>query len=82
LVGVKAFNQLNAQRAQLVAHRGVNARVTAGDPMPGFTRQSRQTTHEGATNAQNMYMHAGIVGGQVAAFICAGTIHAHERCCA
>jgi hypothetical protein len=37
--------------------------------MPGFTRQRCQTTHEGATNAQNMNMHGLILGGCKARFI-------------
>jgi hypothetical protein len=37
--------------------------------MPGFSCQCRQTTHEGATNAQNMNMHGLILGGGKARFI-------------
>ena len=63
LVGAKAFDQLDAQSAQLVAHGWVNARVAAGDLMTGFAGQRGQAAHEGATNAQNMYMHGWILGG-------------------
>ena len=34
LVGAKAFNQLNAQSPQLIAHRWVDTAVAPCDPMP------------------------------------------------
>jgi hypothetical protein len=34
----------------------------------GFSRQSCQTSHEGATNAQNMNMHDPILGGGTGRF--------------
>jgi hypothetical protein len=37
--------------------------------MAGFSCQCRQTTHEGATNAQDMNMHGLILGGGKAHFI-------------
>ena len=57
LVGAKAFDQLNAQRAQLVAHRRVDAAVAARYLVPGLTGQGGHATHEGATNTQNMNVH-------------------------
>ena len=85
LVGVKTLDQLDAQSPQLVAHRGVNARVTPGHPMPCLAGQRGQAPHEGATNAQYMYMHARILGGHQAQPgrrpVGPVTIGAHERPC-
>ena len=61
LLGAKAFDQINAQSAQLIAHGRVNTRIATGYGVPRLARQSGQTTHEGATNAKNVYMHRGIV---------------------
>ena len=63
LVGAEAFNQFNAQGAQLVAHGRVYARIATGDLMTRFARQRGQSTHERAANSQNMYMHLPILGG-------------------
>ena len=64
LVGVKTLDQGDAQSPQLIAHGRVNARVATGDLMASFAGQRSQAAHEGATNAQNMYMHPRILGGQ------------------
>ena len=69
LVGVKTLDELDAQSPQLVTHGRVNARVAAGDPMPCLAGQRGQAPHEGATNAQDMYMHGLILGGRKAFFI-------------
>ncbi|MNY49216.1 hypothetical protein D3C86_1846150 [compost metagenome] len=57
LVGVIAFDQLDAQGPQLVAHGGVDAGVTAGDAVTRFARQRGQSAHEGPANPQYMYVH-------------------------
>ena len=57
LVGAKAFDQVDAQGAQLVAHGRVHARVAAGDAVAGFARQRCQAAHEGAANAKNVKVH-------------------------
>ncbi len=62
LLGGKTFDQIDPQGAQLVAHRRVHARIAAGDPMTGLAGQGGQTAHKGPTNAQDMDMHAAILG--------------------
>ena len=57
LVGGKALDQLDAQCPELVAHRGVNPGIAAGDAVAGFPGQGGQATHEGAANSQNVYVH-------------------------
>ena len=63
LVGLKAFNQFNAEGSQLVAHRRVDAGIATGDFVARFPRQRSQSTHERAANSQNMYVHVDILGG-------------------
>jgi hypothetical protein len=63
LVGIKAFDQFNAEGSQLVTHWGVDACVAPGDFVACFTRQRSQSTHERAANSQNMYVHGYILGG-------------------
>jgi hypothetical protein len=62
LVGIKTFDQFDAQSPQLVAHRGVDARVTAGDRVAGLPREGGKPAHEGATDAKNMNVHGPILG--------------------
>ena len=62
LVSAKAFHQLNAQRAQLVAHGRVNAAVAARDLVARFARQRGQAAHKSAANPENVYVHARILG--------------------
>ena len=50
LVGAVALDQFDAQSAQLVAHRGVDAAVAAGDAVTGFPGQGGQAAHEGAAD--------------------------------
>jgi hypothetical protein len=47
----------------LIAHGWVNAGVTTCHAMTRFPCQGGQTSHEGAANAQYVYMHGGILGG-------------------
>ena len=63
LLGAKTLDQLNAQGAQLVTHRRVDAGVATGDAMPGFAGERGQTAHEGAANTQNVNVHCPILGG-------------------
>ena len=51
LLGAIALDQLYAQRAQLVAHRRVDAAVAAGDAVTRLARQGGQAAHESAANA-------------------------------
>ena len=57
LVSAVAFDQFDAERAQLVAHGGVDAGVAARHLVACSAGQSGDPAHEGAANAQNMYMH-------------------------
>ena len=58
LVGVVAFDQLDAEGLELVAHRRVDVGVAAGDPVPGLARQRGQPAHEGAADAEDVQVHA------------------------
>ncbi len=58
LLGAIAFDELDAERAQLVAHRRVDGGVAACHAVAGFVRQRRQAAHEGAADAQDMNVHA------------------------
>ena len=62
LLGAKALDQFDAERAQLIAHGRVDGGVAAGHTVAGFARQRGHAAHESAANAQDMYMHAGILG--------------------
>jgi len=62
LVGPKAFNQVNAQCPQLVAHGGVDAGIAARDLVARFARQSGQAAHKSTANAEYVYVHAQILG--------------------
>ena len=57
LVLAKAFDQVDAQGAQLVAHGRVDPCVAACDPMTRFACQGGHAAHEGAANPQNMNVH-------------------------
>jgi hypothetical protein len=62
LAGVEAFDQFDAQGAQLVAHGRVDAGVAAGHGVAGFTGQGGQAAHEGAADAENVDVHQPILG--------------------
>ena len=57
----KAFDQVDAERTQLVAHGGIHTGVAAGDLVAGLTGQRGDTSHEGAADTENMDVHALIV---------------------
>ncbi len=57
LFHAKAFDQFNAQGAQLVAHRGCSASIAASHGMARLACQRSDTAHERAANAQDMNMH-------------------------
>ncbi len=57
LVGAIAFDQLDAEGAQLVAHGRVDAGVATRHLVAGLARQCSQAAHEGAANPQYMYVH-------------------------
>ena len=57
LTGCEAFDQLDAGRAQLVAHRRVDIGVAAGHLVATSHGQLRDAAHEGAADTQNMNVH-------------------------
>src|SRR5207244_4203068 len=57
-----AFDQLDAQAAQLIAHRRIDVRVAAGHGVAGLARQRCDTAHERAADTQDMNVHKGILG--------------------
>ncbi|MCY1238260.1 hypothetical protein D9M72_509870 [compost metagenome] len=57
LGGIEAFDQLDALRFQLGAHRRIDIGIAAGDAMAGLLGQHRQAAHEGAADAKDMNMH-------------------------
>ena len=63
LVGAKAFDEFDAQGAQLVTHGGVDAGVAAGHFVASLAGQRCHATHEGAANAKNVYVHGPILRG-------------------
>ena len=61
---VVAFDQFDAERAQLIAHRRVHAFVATGDAVTRFARKRREPAHEGPADAENVNVHASILGTQ------------------
>ncbi len=57
LVGAEALDQVDAERAQLVAHGRIDARVAARDPVAGFARQRCDPSHERAADTENVDVH-------------------------
>ena len=57
LRGVPAVDQLDAQRAQLVAHRRVDMRVATADGVAGGLGQRGDAAHESAADSENMDFH-------------------------
>ena len=57
LIGAEPFDQLDAERAQLVAHRRVDVGVAAGDLVAGLARQRGDAAHEGAADAEDVDVH-------------------------
>jgi hypothetical protein len=57
LLRVVAFMQVDAERAQLVAHRRVDLRVAAGDRVAEVTRDAREAAHEGAGDTEDVEVH-------------------------
>ena len=57
LVGAVAVDQLDAEGAQLVAHRRVDVGVAAGHLVAGLARERGETAHEGAADAEDMDVH-------------------------
>jgi len=62
---LEPFDQIDSQRAQLVAHGGIDADIAPRYGKARFARDGCQAAHEGAANAQNMYMHIEILGADL-----------------
>jgi hypothetical protein len=61
LLGVVALVQVDAQLAQLLAHRRVDLRVAPGDGVAELARDLGEPSHEGAGDAEDMEVHLRIV---------------------
>ena len=57
LAGVPAFDQFDAEGAQLVGHRRVDVGVAACDGVAGGACNRSEPAHEGAANTENVQMH-------------------------
>ena len=59
LGGIETLDQLDAERAQLVAHRRIDIGVAAGDAQTGLAGDRRQPAHEGPADSQYVDVHRG-----------------------
>ncbi len=59
LACIPAFDELDAERAQLVRHGRVHVGVAAGDGMSGGAGDGGNAAHEGAADAENVEVHGG-----------------------
>ena len=57
LVGAKPFDQVDAQRAQLIAHGRIDTCVAARHGMARLACQRGKPPHERAADSQNVYVH-------------------------
>ena len=62
---LETLDQLDPQRGQLVTHRGIDAGIASSYGKARLARDCCQAAHEGAANAQNMYMHIEILGADL-----------------
>src|SRR5690606_7132449 len=76
LGGIKAFGQDYALFFKLRAHGRVDAGIATGNGMPCGSGDQRQSAHESAANAENMYVHGIAPWGrhcsQASRFACEG----------
>ena len=56
LLGAKPLGELDSQRTQLIAHRGIHIGVAAGHAVAGSLGDCGDPAHERAANAQDMEM--------------------------
>ena len=57
LLGVVALVHRHAQVAELVAHRGIDLRITAGDGVARFASDLGKPAHERAGDTENVQLH-------------------------
>jgi len=57
LVRAVTLDEIDANRAQLSAHRRIDVGVATGDAVSGLLRDSRDAAHEGAADAEDVEMH-------------------------
>ena len=57
LLGAETFQQLDAERLQLLAHRRVDVGVAARHPVTGLAGDGGDAAHEGAADAEDVDVH-------------------------
>jgi hypothetical protein len=57
LRGLVAFDEIDSQRGQLVAHRRIDVGVAAGDAVARLACQRGDPAHEGAADAEDVDVH-------------------------
>jgi hypothetical protein len=57
LLGAVAFDQRDALRLELRAHRRIDARVATRHRVARLAREHGETAHEGAADAENVDVH-------------------------
>ena len=57
LLRVVAFDELDALRCELRAHRRIDVRVAAGDLVARLARDHGEAAHEGAADAEDVEVH-------------------------
>ena len=57
LLGAVAFDQLDAQRLELRAHRRIDVAIGARDAKSRGLGDGRDATHEGAADAEDVNVH-------------------------
>ncbi len=57
LLGVEAFDELDAERRELRAHRRIDVAVRAGDPVARGLGDGGDAAHESAADAEDMDVH-------------------------
>ena len=61
LLCVVAFDQVDAKRDELIAHRRVDVGVAAGDTMASVLRERGDAAHESAADAEDVNVHCAII---------------------
>ena len=57
LLGAVALDELDAERGELIAHRRIDVEIRAGDAESRGLGDRRHAAHEGARDAQDVYVH-------------------------
>ena len=70
LLLAEAFGELDAERAQLIAHRRVHVRVAARDAVAGRLGDGGDAAHESAADAEDMEVCAHWTGPDEGRILC------------